>query len=240
MPRKPDIVALNGRITRCQRCPRLIEHCRQVAAEKTARYRDKPYWGKPVPNLLPPDPMGARGARLLIVGLAPGAHGANRTGRMFTGDRSGDFLFSAMHRAGLCNQPDSVGEGDGLELIDTVVTGAGHCAPPGNKPTAEELDACSGYLDQTYDLLPDLRVVISLGGIAHRAMLKLYRGRGLVDRISRYPFGHGAWHGFDNAPELVCCYHPSQQNTFTGRLTPDMLFEVLNKAREYAVKAEQS
>ena len=237
MPRKLNIFTLNGKITRCERCPRLIEHCRQVAAEKTARYRDEPYWGRPVPNLLPAEPTDAARARLLIVGLAPGAHGANRTGRMFTGDRSGDFLFNAMHRAGLCNQPESTGEGDGLELIDTVVTGAGHCAPPGNRPTAEELDACSVFLDQTYSLLPRLKVVISLGGIAHRAVLGIYRRRGLVDRINRYPFGHGAWHTFDNAPDLVSCYHPSQQNTFTGRLTPDMLFAVLNKAREHAAEA---
>ena len=234
MPRKLNILTLNGKIARCKRCPRLIEHCTQVAAEKTARYRDMPYWGKPVPNLTPTKPTDAARARLLIVGLAPGAHGANRTGRMFTGDRSGDFLFNAMHRAGLSNQPESTGENDGLELIDTVVTGAGHCAPPGNRPTAEELNSCSSFLDQTFDLLPKLRVVVSLGGIAHRSMLGLYRRRGMVDRINRYPFGHGAWHRFDNAPDLVCCYHPSQQNTFTGRLTPDMLIDVLNKAREYA------
>lgn len=238
MPRKLNILTLNSQIIRCKRCPRLIEHCRQVATEKTARYRDMPYWGKPVPNLLPPGPTDAPRARVLIVGLAPGAHGANRTGQMFAGDRSGDFLFNAMYRAGLCNQPESTGKGDGLELIDTVVTGAGHCAPPGNRPTAEELDACSGYLDQTFELLPALKVLISLGGIAHRAVLGMYRRRGLVDRINRHPFGHGAWHTFDNAPDLMCCYHPSQQNTFTGRLTPDMLFSVLDKAREHAAGTE--
>ncbi len=220
--------SLNRRIIRCAACPRLREHCRVVGQKKRAAFANQHYWARPVENFGDPQ------ARLLIVGLAPAAHGANRTGQMFAGDRSGDFLFSAMYRAGLCNQPESTGKGDGLALIDTVVTGAGHCAPPGNRPTAEELDACSGYLDQTFELLPALKVVISLGGIAHRAVLGLYRRRGLVDRINPYPFGHGAWHTFDNAPDLVCCYHPSQQNTFTGRLTPDMLFSVLDKAREHA------
>jgi uracil-DNA glycosylase family 4 len=234
MPRSLNLTTLNNRIIRCDRCPRLVEHCRRVAVEKTARYRELPYWGRPVPNFLPAD---AARARLLIVGLAPGAHGANRTGRMFTGDRSGDFLFAAMHRAGLCNQAASVGHGDGLALIDTVVTSAAHCAPPGNRPTAEELAACSGYLAQTFDALPDLRAVVALGGIAHRAVLGLYRTRGHVDRVGRYPFGHGAWHAFADAPDLVGCYHPSQQNTFTGRLTPDMLVAVLTKVREHATRA---
>lgn len=234
---RPKLEALNSRITRCKRCPRLVSHCRAVAAEKAARYRDQPYWGKPVPNFLPPDPQDAHRARLLIVGLAPGAHGANRTGRMFTGDRSGDFLYAAMHRAGLCNQPQSIGVGDGLTLIGTAITSAGHCAPPGNRPTAEELEACSGYLDQTFDALPKLRAVLSLGGIAHRAVLGVYRRRGVVGKLNRYPFAHGAVFGFDHAPTLVCCYHPSQQNTFTGRLTPAMLLAVLTKVRELAAGA---
>jgi uracil-DNA glycosylase len=228
-----NIRALNDEIARCERCPRLIEHCRRVAAEKVARYSDKPYWGKPVPNFLPVKAADARAARLLIVGLAPGAHGANRTGRMFTGDRSGDFLFEAMYRAGLCNQPGCTAVGDGLALIDTVVTSAAHCAPPGNKPSAKELVTCSGFLDQTFEALPKLKAVVSLGGIAHQAVLRRYRQRGLVQRMNQYPFGHGAVFRFDNAPDLICAYHPSQQNTFTGRLNPDMLFEVLNKAREY-------
>lgn len=229
MRHKPRLEALNNRIARCKRCPRLVTHCRTVAKEKVARYRDEAYWGKPVPNFLPPDP---EAARLLIVGLAPGAHGANRTGRMFTGDRSGDFLYAAMHRAGLCNQPQSLGKGDGLALIDTVVTSAGHCAPPGNRPTAEELDMCSGYLDQTFEALPELGAVLSLGQIAHRAVLGVYRRRHVIERLADYRFGHGAVFTFDNAPTLVCCYHPSQQNTFTGRLTPDMLLKVLAQARE--------
>jgi uracil-DNA glycosylase family 4 len=202
--------------------------------EKVARYRDQRYWGKPVPNLLPPDPDEAHAARLLIVGLAPGAHGANRTGRMFTGDRSGDFLYAAMHRAWLCNQPESIHADDGLELIGTVITAAGHCAPPGNRPATEELRACSEYLDQTFNALPQLRAVLSLGGIAHRAVLGVYERRGVVDKLSGHPFAHGAVFRFDNVPALLCCYHPSQQNTFTGRLTPDMLLDVLIRARELA------
>lgn len=231
MRHRPKLEALNNRIARCKRCPRLVTHCKTVAQEKVARFRDEPYWGKPVPNFLPPDPVKAR---LLIVGLAPGAHGANRTGRMFTGDRSGDFLYAAMHLAGLCNQPQSTGKGDGLALIDTVVTSAGHCAPPGNRPSAEELDACVGYLDQTFDALPGLSAVLSLGQIAHRAVLGVYRRRRVLQRLAGYRFAHGAVYTFDNAPALVCCYHPSQQNTFTGRLTPDMLLDVLTKARKLA------
>lgn len=235
MRHKPAIVALNDRIIRCDRCPRLRTHCREVSATKTARYLDQTYWGKPVPNLLPPVPADAQRAGLLIVGLAPGAHGANRTGRMFTGDRSGDFLFTAMHRAGLCNQPCSTGVGDGLELIDTVVTSAAHCAPPGNRPTGGELAKCSGYLEATFKAMPGLKAVLSLGQIAHRSVLGLYRQWGLVDRLNRYPFAHGAEFHLDDGPTLLCCYHPSQQNTFTGRLTPDMLLALLERARELAV-----
>jgi uracil-DNA glycosylase family 4 len=231
MRQKPKLETLNSRITRCKRCPRLITHCKTVAKEKVARYRDEPYWGKPVPNFLPPDP---EKARLLIVGLAPGAHGANRTGRMFTGDRSGDFLYAQMHRAGLCNQPQSIKTGDGLTLFGTIVTGAGHCAPPGNRPTPDELNACAGYLDQTFDALPDLSAVIVLGQIAHRAVLGVYRRRGVINSLTRHRFAHAAVFTFDNAPALLCCYHPSQQNTFTGRLTPDMLLDVLINARELA------
>ncbi len=232
MRHKPDILALNDRIIRCRRCPRLREHCERVSAEKTARYRDLAYWGKPVANLLPPGPGKAEGPGLLIVGLAPGAHGANRTGRMFTGDRSGDFLYLAMHQAGLCNQPTSTDRDDGLTLIDTAITSACHCAPPGNRPTACELDRCSGFLDQTFDALANLKVVLSLGRIAHRSVLGLYRKRGHVQRLNQCPFAHGAVFRFDAAPALLCSYHPSQQNTFTGRLTPAMLLDVLSKARE--------
>ncbi len=232
MSKNLQLAQINDRIVRCRRCTRLLTHCREVANVKVARFRDQTYWGKPVPNLIPKHR--AERAKVLIVGLAPGAHGANRTGRMFTGDRSGDFLYAAMYRAGLCNQPDSVGPGDGLELIDTVVTSAGHCAPPGNKPTRQELEACRGFLDMTFDALRELRVVVSLGGIAHRAVLERYRRRGIIQTLSHYPFSHGRVFTFDLAPAVVTSYHPSQQNTFTGRLTPEMLAEVMMKARELA------
>ncbi len=153
---------------------------------------------------------------------------------MFTGDRSGDFLFSAMHRAGFSNRAESTGQGDGLELIDTVITAAGHCAPPDNKPTNQELHNCSEYLDRTFKALTQLRVVLSLGGIAHRSVLGIYQRLGHLQKINQYPFGHDTWYRFDNAPLLGCCYHPSQQNTFTGRLTSDMLYSVLLRAREHA------
>ena len=228
MPDKTKLASLNNRIIRCKKCPRLIAHCRQTAKDKTARYRHQPYWGRPVPNLLPASPASAR---LLIVGLAPGAHGANRTGRMFTGDRSGDFLFEALYRAGFCSQPDSTETGDGLAMSDAVITSAAHCAPPGNRPNAEELDHCAGFLDQTFDALPKLRAVLSLGQIAHRAVLNRYRRLGHIDRLNRCPFAHAASFSFPDAPTLLCCYHPSQQNTFTGRLTPDMLLNVLKTAK---------
>ncbi len=231
MPGKAPLTILNNRITRCRRCPRLTAHCKQTAKEKTARYRHRPYWGRPVPNLLPASPTDAASARLLIVGLAPGAHGANRTGRMFTGDRSGDFLFEALYRAGFCNQPDSTENGDGLTMTDAAITSAAHCAPPGNRPNTDELNNCAGFLDQTFEALPKLRAVLSLGQIAHRAVLNRYRRSGLVDRLNRYPFAHAAAFTFPDAPTLLCCYHPSQQNTFTGRLTPDMLLNVLKTAR---------
>jgi len=234
MPDKTSLSSLNNRIIRCRRCPRLVTHCKRTAKEKTARYQHLPYWGKPVPNLIPDTKHHAGSARLLIVGLAPGAHGANRTGRMFTGDKSGDFLFDAMHKAGLCTQPTSTANGDGLALIDTVITSAAHCAPPGNRPVADELDNCAGFLDQTFEAMPNLRTVLSLGQIAHRSVLKRYHRLGLIDRLNRYPFAHAAEYPLEHAPRLLCCYHPSQQNTFTGRLTPDMLRRVLIKAREYA------
>ena len=233
MPPRPTLTSLNNRITRCNRCPRLRAHCKAVAKNKTARYRNDTYWGKPVPNLLP-DTKDPHTIKLLIVGLAPGAHGANRTGRMFTGDRSGDFLYRAMYDQGLCNQPESTHTGDGLTLYHTAIASAAHCAPPDNKPTTQELKQCEGFLDQTFDLLPGLTAVLSLGQIAHKSVLKRYQRLGYLDRLNRFPFAHGAVFPFDDAPTLLCCYHPSQQNTFTGRLTQRMLGEVLGKARELA------
>ena len=218
---------LNSQICACTRCPRLIQHCRQIAERKRRAYLDWEYWGRPVPNLGP-----AR-ARLLIVGLAPGAHGANRTGRMFTGDRSGDWLFRAMHRAGFCNQAESARAGDGLRLKDCVITAVCHCAPPGNKPTAEEIANCQPFLDQTIQRLRPA-VFLALGGLAWRAVVSYARiqawGDGPAPR-----FGHGQVHSlgtWGRKPRwMIGSYHPSQQNTFTGRLTESMLDDVFRKAK---------
>ncbi|MFP4145496.1 MAG: uracil-DNA glycosylase [Phycisphaeraceae bacterium] len=220
---------LNDRIVACRACPRLVEHTARVAREKRASYRDDTYWGRPVPNLLD----GSRqGGRLLIVGLAPAAHGANRTGRMFTGDRSGDFLFAAMHAAGFASQPTAEHRGDGLTLRDAAITAAAHCAPPANKPTGEELASCQPFLEQTFDAMPRLKVVLALGQIGHQAVLRLYKQRGWIRTLAEHPFAHGRLHRFDGAPALLDTYHPSQQNTFTGRLTMDMLVDVFHAARK--------
>ncbi|MAE67801.1 MAG: uracil-DNA glycosylase [Phycisphaeraceae bacterium] len=226
------LTRLNDDIVQCERCPRLREHCIETARVKRAAYRDWDYWGRPVPNFL------ARSrphrARILIVGLAPAAHGANRTGRMFTGDRSGDFLYRAMHEAGLASQPTATDADDGLELIDTVITAAAHCAPPGNKPRPDELEACAEYLDRTIESMTDLRVVVCLGQLGMTAALKAFRRRGWIRRLADFPFGHGVEHAVDGAPHLLGSYHPSQQNTFTGRLTPPMLRKVMRRARTLA------
>ena len=218
--------SLQHEIVTCTRCPRLREHCQKMAAEKRAAFRDWDYWGRPLPNLGSPD------ARLLVVGLAPAAHGGNRTGRMFTGDRSGDFLFRAMFEAGFANQPTSDHKDDGLELIDAAITGVAHCAPPANKPTPVEVATCSSFLERTIDLMTDLRCVFALGRIAFAACLWTYRTRGWLTRGERPKFAHGATFHFPAAPSLVASFHPSQQNTFTGRLTSRMMREVFLVARQ--------
>lgn len=210
---------INERIVACELCPRLTTHCREIATKKRAAYRDQNYWGKPVPSL------GRLDAKVLLLGLAPGAHGANRTGRMFTGDRSGDFLFRALYETGFANQPTSDHANDGLELIDAYITAAAHCAPPDNKPLPEELANCRPFLLEELKRLKQLRVVICLGRIALDAYLS---ATGLGPK-SQYPFAH-ATH-FPGSPHLVCSYHPSQQNTQTGRLTQPMLQAVFLKAR---------
>ena len=216
---------LNRKIVRCDRCPRLREHCLTIAQEKRAAYRDWTYWGKPVPNL--GDPHG----RLLIVGLAPAAHGANRTGRMFTGDRSGDFLFAAMHAAGFANQPTATDRDDGLMLQDIAITAAAHCAPPANKPTTEELAKCRDWFEQSVDLFTNLRGFVALGRIGFDQIVKLYRDRDWLPAGPRPKFAHGAAHTITGRPFVICSYHPSQQNTFTGRLTLEMLTAVFTEAR---------
>lgn len=212
-------------IVACERCRRLREYCGRVAVEKRRAYLADTYWGRPVPG------FGDPAARLLIVGLAPGAHGANRTGRVFTGDSSGDFLFRALHAAGFANIPTSTRAGDGLALMDAYVSAAVRCAPPDNKPTPEEITRCLPWLSAELDQLQDLRVVVALGRIGFEAMLRLLRERGLAAR-PRPDFGHGVVHRFDAPlPVLIASYHPSRQNTNTGKLTPAMFDAVFAAAR---------
>lgn len=220
----------------CRRCPRLAAHRQEVARVKRRAYRHQTYWGAPVPG------FGDREASLLLVGLAPGAHGSNRTGRMFTGDASGDFLYPALHRAGLASQPDSTHLGDGLELRGAWLTSAARCAPPGNRPTTEELDNCRPWLAHDITLLPRIRAVLAIGKIGHDSMIKLWRERGLVTTLAAHPFAHGAVHRLDQLPgaaesgalPMVDTYHVSLQNTNTGRLTPEMFDAVIAVAKKLA------
>ncbi len=217
-----NLTSLNRAVIACAKCPRLIEHCRNVAQTKRRAYQDWDYWGKPVPS------FGDPAASLVIVGLAPGAHGANRTGRMFTGDRSGDFLYRSLYRAGLASQPESNSRKDGLTLHDAWITAAAHCAPPDNKPTPEELRTCRPWLEKEFEALHNAKVVVALGKIAFDTCLAILKERGQITRVSDYKFGHGALHALD--PLLLCSYHPSQQNTSTGRLTQAMLDDVFLQA----------
>ena len=212
-------------IINCQRCPRLIQHCQRTAQEKVKRYRDWDYWGKPVPSL------GDRYARLYIVGLAPAAHGGNRTGRVFTGDRSGDWVFGALHAYGFANQPTSTHIDDGLVLLDAYITAAVHCAPPDNKPLREEFDACQPYLLRELQLLGQVRVVVALGQIAFISYLRARRQIGLAVPSPAPKFGHAKKYDLDGVT-LIGSYHPSQQNTFTGRLTRRMFHSVFRAARK--------
>jgi uracil-DNA glycosylase family 4 len=218
--------ALRRSVITCRRCPRLVSHRERVAHEKRAQYRDWTYWGRPVPA------FGDARARLLVVGLAPAAHGGNRTGRVFTGDRSGDWLYDALHRAGFANQPTSVDRRDGLRLDDALVTAIVRCAPPGNAPTRVEIAACRGYLQREIELLSRLRVVVVLGQLALRGFLEAWRGLGRPLGPRRPAFRHGAVHRLpEGGPWLLVSYHPSQQNTFTGKLTRPMLRGVFRRAR---------
>lgn len=212
-------------IIACRQCPRLVEWREEIAAQKRRAFSDWEYWGKPVPG------FGDHEARLLIIGLAPGAHGSNRTGRMFTGDSSGDTLFAAMHRTGFANKPMARESGDGLELPDAFLTAVGRCAPPKNRPTAEELANCQPYLLREIELLHRVRVVLALGQIAFDGYLRALREQGV--EIPRLKFAHGLWHEFDPpTPPLVACYHPSRQNTQTGRLTEEMMDAVFSRIRK--------
>ncbi len=227
-PVPTSIDELNARIVGCRRCPRLVAWREQVAVDKRAAYRDESYWGRPVPGFGDPE------ARILVVGLAPAAHGANRTGRMFTGDRSGDWLYAALHRAGLANQPTSVSVEDGLRLDGAFITAPVRCAPPSNRPTTTERDACRPFLDAEYGLLDRVRVVVALGGFGFGEAARLL---GLSPRPK---FGHGAEAIAADGTVLLGCYHVSQQNTFTGRLTEPMLDDVFGRAVELAGLEEHS
>jgi len=223
------LTTLDEQVSECRACPRLVAWREQVAREKRAAFRDQTYWGRPVPGFGPKD------ARILILGLAPAAHGGNRTGRVFTGDRSGDVLYAALYRAGLANQPHSVNKDDGLRVAYTRITAAVKCAPPDNKPLPPERDACSAWLRQEVELLqPSLRVVVALGAFAWAAWWPALNAVYGIGPKPRPAFGHGAQWVAEGAPALLGSYHVSQQNTFTGRLTPAMLDGVLLRARELA------
>lgn len=210
----------------CTRCPRLVAYRADVARVKRRAYRDWDYWGRPVPGFGDPQ------ARLLLIGLAPGAHGANRTGRMFTGDSSGDFLYRALYEAGFASQPSSVSKDDGLQLIDAYISAAARCAPPDNKPTPEELRNCRPYLERELKLLKKLRVIVALGRVAFDVYLTILRREGKITRRSDFVFGHDKEHCTgEGQPLLISSFHPSQQNTSTGKLTAAMFGEVFLRAR---------
>ena len=219
------LAALERAIVSCERCPRLRAHCEAVALKKKREFADQAYWGKPVPG------FGDPAARLLVVGLAPAAHGGNRTGRVFTGDSSGDWLYEALHRHGFASQARSVGRDDGMRLLDCWVCAAGRCAPPGNKPTPRELERCRPFLEAELRLLREVRVVLTLGRIGHEAYLRAagwWEGSAPRDRPR---FAHGAEHAFADGRVLLCSYHPSRQNTNTRRLTREMWHAVFARAR---------
>jgi uracil-DNA glycosylase family 4 len=225
--RRQALSELTDEIVRCRACPRLVEWREAVAADPPRRFRGQSYWARPVPG------WGDPAARVLIVGLAPAAHGANRTGRMFTGDRSGDFLYGAMHRAGLASSPHAVSADDGLELIDAWVTAPVRCAPPDNKPTVVERENCAPFLERELALLTELRVIVALGGFGWDAALRALAASGRSIPRPKPKFGHGATAQIGEIT-LLGSYHVSQQNTFTGRLTEKMLDEIFAAARAAA------
>ncbi len=222
--RARDLARIEADVVVCRACPRLVEWRERAAREKVARFADETYWGRPVPG------FGDSAAGVLIVGLAPAAHGGNRTGRIFTGDRSGDFLFASLHRTGFANLPVSVGRGDGLELTGAYISAVNRCAPPANKPTPAERDACLPFLEREMRALDELCVIVALGSFAWDGVLRAAAGLG--HRPARKPvFGHGAEAAIGPFM-LIGCFHPSQQNTFTGKLTPPMIDTVMARAAE--------
>jgi uracil-DNA glycosylase family 4 len=226
LPRRAAFADLESRVVECRRCPRLVEWRERVAVEKVARFADWDYWGRPVPG------FGDPAARVLVLGLAPAAHGGNRTGRIFTGDRSGDFLYASLHRTGFANQPTSVARDDGLRLRGMWVAAVNRCAPPANKPTPEERDNCLPWLEEEIRLLSGLRVIVALGSFAWDGALRALTSLGHPAK-PKPRFGHSAEVAV-GPYVLLGCFHPSQQNTFTGKLTEPMIDTVMLSARERA------
>jgi uracil-DNA glycosylase family 4 len=222
------LARLEREVVRCRRCPRLVEWRERVAREKRAAFAAEDYWGRPLPG------FGDPRARVFVLGLAPAAHGGNRTGRIFTGDRSGDWLFASLHRTGFASQPSSRHRGDGLRLRGAWVAAAVRCAPPANRPTVEERDNCLPYSAEELRLMPGVRVIVCLGAFAWDAALRLLVELGGPQPRPRPRFGHGAEHDAGAGPVVLGCYHPSQQNTFTGKLTEPMLDRVFTRARALA------
>ena len=217
-----ELEKLNKEIITCRKCPRLVEWREEVARVKRKAYKDQEYWGKPVPGFGDPQ------ARVLVVGLAPGAHGSNRTGRNFTGDASGGFLYPALHRAGFANQALAESRSDGLILKDLYITSSGRCAPPDNKPSPEELNTCQPFLERELEILKP-KVIVCLGRIAFERILRIYSDH--RERNSAWKFGHGATYQLENGTWVLCSYHPSQQNTLTGKLTVKMFDDIWKKAK---------
>ena len=222
--RQDRLQRVTERVIECRRCPRLVAWREKIGKEKRASFRDDDYWARPVPS------FGDPAARLVIVGLAPAAHGANRTGRMFTGDRSGDWLYRALHRAGFASQPESSDRDDGLTLSDAWVTSAVRCAPPDNKPSPAERDRCTVWFDEELDLLSDAAVLVCLGSFAYLAVMQRLARLGLAVPRPRPKFGHAVAIDVADGPLVLASYHPSQQNTFTGKLTEPMFDEVFSAA----------
>jgi uracil-DNA glycosylase family 4 len=225
-----DLRVLADKIVACRKCARLVKYRDKVAREKRRAYREWEYWGKPVPG------FGDSNAQLLILGLAPAAHGANRTGRMFTGDRSGDFLYAALHKAGFANQPTSLQRDDGLRLQNAYITATCRCAPPDNKPLPTEISNCSAYLYRELEIL-EPKAILALGKIAWDGYLDILKQRGAIESRALYKFAHGAEaEPAPGTPRLFGVYHPSQQNTQTGRVTPPMYAQVLHRIRQFLEK----
>ncbi|MGH9721739.1 MAG: uracil-DNA glycosylase [Bryobacteraceae bacterium] len=222
-----NLEVIAEQIVGCRRCPRLIAHCQHIAGVKRRAYLDWEYWGKPVPS------FGDPRARVLIVGLAPGAHGANRTGRVFTGDSSGDLLYRVLHKTGFASQAESRSRDDGLRLSGAYITAVAHCAPPDNKPSTEEIRNCRPHLERELEALAEVRVVVALGRTAFDQYLSILRERGTIRSRSAFAFGHNR-HYDALRPALVASFHPSQQNTSTGKLTEGMLVDVFRTARRLA------